>query len=291
MGAPTLIDSRIDSSSGSESSDSRVRGEWIRPFSFSCSELERVAESLRRDYETAEPFPHVVIDDLLPIDVLEGLHAEFPDPDHPEWQLHDDPRQQKLQGHRRELHGPFTRQVLGELMGRDFLAFLEDVTGVRGLVTDPSLVYGGLHQILPGGHLQIHVDVTFEPRLHLERRLNLILYLNPRWEEGWAGELELWDPTAEVCVVRVQPKWGRMVLFSATPTAYHGHPRPLACPADVSRRSLALYYYTVPTGRMLARTRWVASENRIELTRHYIAEMLPKAFVAKATRIWEDRHS
>jgi hypothetical protein len=37
----------------------------------------------------------------------------------------------------------------------------------------------------------------------------------------------------------------RCVIFNTTDFAYHGHPRPLACPPDQSRKSLALYYYTV----------------------------------------------
>jgi hypothetical protein len=35
-----------------------------------------------------------------------------------------------------------------------------------------------------------------------------------------------------------------MAMFSTTDYSYHGHPDPLSCPPDRSRRSLALYYYT-----------------------------------------------
>jgi hypothetical protein len=35
-----------------------------------------------------------------------------------------------------------------------------------------------------------------------------------------------------------------MVIFSTTDFSYHGHPEPLNCPDNRSRRSLALYYYT-----------------------------------------------
>ena len=35
------------------------------------------------------------------------------------------------------------------------------------------------------------------------------------------------------------------MVFSSTDFSYHGHPQPLAAPADRARRSLALYYYTV----------------------------------------------
>jgi hypothetical protein len=39
---------------------------------------------------------------------------------------------------------------------------------------------------------------------------------------------------------------GRAVVFNTTETSWHGHPDPLACPESRYRRSLALYYFTVP---------------------------------------------
>lgn len=41
------------------------------------------------------------------------------------------------------------------------------------------------------------------------------------------------------------PTLGRMVAFVTTDFSYHGHPRPLRAPRGRSRRSFAMYYYTV----------------------------------------------
>ncbi|MNC87582.1 hypothetical protein D3C83_33160 [compost metagenome] len=34
------------------------------------------------------------------------------------------------------------------------------------------------------------------------------------------------------------------MLFDTSNFSYHGHPRPLACPPERSRKSVALYYYS-----------------------------------------------
>jgi hypothetical protein len=46
------------------------------------------------------------------------------------------------------------------------------------------------------------------------------------------------------CAIRVKPVFGRAVIFNTALDSFHGHPDPLACPVDRSRRSLATYYYT-----------------------------------------------
>lgn len=74
--------------------------------------------------------------------------------------------------------------------------------------------------------------------------LNLLLYLNRDWQDEWGGFLELWDADAKHCVQKIKPIFNRCVVFQTSAQAsYHGHPTPLACPEDVSRKSLALYYF------------------------------------------------
>ena len=78
----------------------------------------------------------------------------------------------------------------------------------------------------------------------LNRRLNLLLYMNKGWEDAWRGHLELWDRGMKGCVKKVAPVFNRCVIFSTTDDAYHGHPHALECPEGTTRKSLALYYYT-----------------------------------------------
>ena len=90
----------------------------------------------------------------------------------------------------------------------------------------------------------MHADFNLYPRLNVWRRLNLLLYLNENWDPAWGGELELWDRTGTQRVTAVSPIFNRVVIFDTSNYSYHGHPHPLMCPPDRSRKSIALYYYT-----------------------------------------------
>src|SRR5262249_39051246 len=106
-------------------------------------------------------------------------------------------------------------------------------------------VGGGLHQIEKGGFLKIHADFNYHDKLKLYRRLNLLVYLNKDWSEDYGGHFELWDTEMTKCEQRVLPVFNRCVVFTTTDTSFHGNPVPLTCPEGRTRKSIALYYYTV----------------------------------------------
>ncbi|HXA27463.1 MAG TPA: 2OG-Fe(II) oxygenase [Candidatus Angelobacter sp.] len=216
----------------------------IEPFFFDTETLQELAARHAGAYRTASPFPHVVIDDFLPEDVAQRVLDEFPSPDDLDWYQYGNARERKLMASHETLMGPLTRQVLGQLNAVTVIGFLERLTGVDGLVPDPHLLGGGMHQIQRGGFLKVHADFNRHHKLNLDRRLNLLLYLNRDWHEEYGGHLELWDPEMQRCVQRIAPVFNRCVVFSTTSWSYHGHPHPLTCPEDRTRRSLALYYYS-----------------------------------------------
>jgi hypothetical protein len=204
----------------------------------------QLAEQYREPYAAAEPFPHVVLDDFLPVPVCEQVLAEFPDRKGIDWLAFDRDHSKKLATKGADQFGLATRDVLLQFTGPACLQFLETLTGITGLVPDPYFEGGGLHQIERGGYLKIHTDFNFHTRLQLDRRINLIVYLNKDWREEYNGHLELWDRSMTRCVRKVLPVYNRCVVFSTTDWSFHGHPEKLACPAGMTRKSLALYYYT-----------------------------------------------
>lgn len=101
-----------------------------------------------------------------------------------------------------------------------------------------------MHQILRGGFLDVHVDFNRHPETKLHRRLNLLLYVNKDWKPEYEGYLELWDMKAKRRVENIAPSFNRAVLFETSEVSFHGHPRPLNCPPEITRKSLAVYYFT-----------------------------------------------
>lgn len=222
------------------------RFEWMMRASplLRTDHLGEMAARLRDQYASAQPFPHIVIDDLFVPAVLDRVLDVFPGPDAAFWQRFKSDRETKLALDREDAVPMPIRMVLYTLNGAAFLNFLEVLTGIDGLIPDPHWDGGGLHQIQSGGKLAIHADFNSNNRTKLDRRLNLLLYLNKDWEASYGGDLELWDQGMTACVKKVPPLFNRIVIFSTTDTTYHGHPDPLTCPPDRCRRSLALYYYS-----------------------------------------------
>lgn len=206
---------------------------------------QAMGESLSGDYCFAEPFPHIVIDDFLPEDVIRLALQEFPQ----EALKSDVNFQMGYAGqNKRQILpdecSPRARGLFHFLNSAPVLQFLEAMSGIKGLLPDPYFRGGGYHEISRGGYLGVHADFRIHEPLRLQRRLNLLIYLNENWDERWGGKLELWDRKMEKMERGVSPIFNRCVVFSTDADSYHGHPDPLDCPEHVRRRSIALYYYT-----------------------------------------------
>lgn len=207
------------------------------------------AARLAADYQSARPFPHIVLDGFFAPDVLRAVVAEIPSP------LHEPER--LFRRHEAGLThgkfafrdvpalGPASISLIDTLNSKPFVEFLTVLAGIPGLIPDPYLEGGGFHQIVRDGMLHVHADFNVHPVMRTYRRLNLLVYLNEGWQPEWGGALELWPQSMNAAARSIAPLFNRMVIFNTTQTSYHGHPEPLACPPDVVRRSLALYYYAM----------------------------------------------
>ena len=213
---------------------------------FDAAALEDLARAHADRYAQAAPFAHVVLDDFLPEAVADRLVEEFPSVGAIDWIAYDAPNERKLESKHEGQLGPFTRHVVSQFHSSAFLTFLERLTGVPGLIPDPHLNGSGLHQIEPGGYLRVHADFNLNVPLSLYRRLNLLLYLNKEWQEGYGGHLELWNADMTQCEAKILPIFNRCVIFSTSERSFHGHPDPLRCPEGHTRKSLAVYYYVSP---------------------------------------------
>jgi hypothetical protein len=209
-----------------------------------AARLWAAVEADRLRYQTAAPFPHIVLDGILRPEVASTLAAEFPRVDHRIWKHHLHLHSHKFACNRIEVMPAPFQAVLRELNSKAMGQYLEALTGIPDLIADYELEGGGLHQIVPGGFLKVHADFNYHPVTRHHRRVNLLVYLNREWEEGWDGNLELWSRDMSRCEKSIAPVLNRCVIFNTTDFAYHGHPRPLSCPPAQSRKSLALYYYT-----------------------------------------------
>lgn len=211
--------------------------------SFDETQCRAVGQSLADRYRSADPFPHIVLDDFIDAGLLRQVVRDFPST---EGRNHFQREQERLkyQFHPQECSGLAIRNLFAELNSQALLSFLSEMTGMKGLIADAYYNGAGLHETKRGGHLSIHADFNRHGRMKVERRLNLLIYLNDDWDESYGGALELWDQDMTACKVAAYPIMARAVVFNTDLDSYHGHPDPLRCTPDRSRRSIATYYYT-----------------------------------------------
>lgn len=207
-------------------------------------ELLRDTDRLSDDFRSAKPFPHVVLSDFLADESAE-LREELSSLDEGIWNTyaHEFQRGKQICSDSERLPAHLQRLVF-ELSSPKFLQALQALSGIEGLIPDPYLEGGGLHRSGPGGILRPHTDFHLYSRLGLYRQLNVLLYLNPEWDESWGGCLELYRSMGDDILLNkvVVPDWGRCIIFLTDDRSVHGFSRPIV--GDHRRQSLALYYYT-----------------------------------------------
>jgi hypothetical protein len=212
---------------------------------FPYERYEARADELGRTYRASKPFPHMFFESLLEPEVAHRLAAEFPMEATDHWVRYRHVNENKASIDRWEDLPHTIAALLRELNSPRFMALLTEITGIQGLIPDPNIDGGGMHQAWTGGFLNVHTDFTMhrhEPTWR--RRCNLILYLNENWNPDWGGAIEVWEPGMSRCADSMPCLLNRALLFD-TPNALHGFPEPLRCPETTSRKSLQLYYYTV----------------------------------------------
>ncbi|MGA8261829.1 MAG: 2OG-Fe(II) oxygenase [Arenicellales bacterium] len=210
--------------------------------------LARFGLDKRAEFLAARPFPHVVIDDLFDHRVLDRIAAEFPEHDSPVWTQWASEHENKYAASNGDAaFAPVIQHFLRYLNSSEFVRFCELVSGVVGLIPDPHFHGAGVTQVLSGGHLGLHEDFNNHRFSGLKRTLSVLIYLNRDWQESYGGDLELWDAGLRECARTIAPLFNRTVLFLNVEKAYHGHPKPLATPPQIRRKSLATIYYTNPS--------------------------------------------
>jgi 2OG-Fe(II) oxygenase superfamily len=203
-------------------------------------------EALRQQYSNAKPFPFVKAEKFLDPAFAADVAAAYPSFENATTQgrtFNAVNERKKVQiTDENRFPGPVAK--LNEaLASPDFLSDLSYITGIPDLVADETLDGGGMHITGPGGRLDVHVDFNYLENRKLHRRLNLLLYLNPVWEERWGGHIQLWDEHVKHCRQSFAPALNRCVIFETSEISFHGV-TPITTAASFPRISFATYYYT-----------------------------------------------
>ena len=208
--------------------------------------LSLTAAKEYKNYHNGLPFPNIVIENFFNEDYLNQILLDFPDLSKiKSSQKYLNKNEIKYANNDYQNFPDSIKNFFKFLNSNMYLNFLQKLTSVKEkLIVDPQLNGGGLHEIKKGGVLKIHTDFNKHPSLKLDRRINVLIYLNKDWKDQYGGHLELWDKDMLGCKKKILPTFNKMVIFSTNDFSNHGHPNPVICPSNQSRKSIALYYFS-----------------------------------------------
>jgi hypothetical protein len=203
-------------------------------------------DALRHKFQAAKPFPFVSIENFLDPAFARDIadaYPKFEDAQEQGRTFNAVNEKKKVQiTDARSFPAPVA-QLNTALASPAFLSNLSHITGIPHLLADEFLEGGGMHVTGPGGRLDVHIDFNYMERRKLYRRVNLLVYLNPVWDEKWGGDIQLWDEDVKHCRQSFAPVMNRCVIFETSEISFHGVV-PVSASAPVPRISFATYYYT-----------------------------------------------
>ncbi|WP_342354403.1 2OG-Fe(II) oxygenase, partial [Pandoraea apista] len=215
-----------------------------------CPELQ--GQLQLSQFRKSGPFHHCVIDDFFDIDVARTLESQFLPYDDSRWFFYNNPIENKKALNDWNIFPSDSYKAFKYLNSREFISLLEAAVGVP-LFADEGLHGGGWHMHAAGGNLNPHLDYSIHPKLGLQRKLNIIIYLSEEMREDYGGHLGLWKHDNNKnqpgpLMKEIAPKFNRAVLFDTTQNSWHGMSRQLVQPDNIYRKSLAVYYLCEPVG-------------------------------------------
>ena len=209
-------------------------------------DLKFFVKKNKKNYLKSKPYPHIVIKNFFDKKFLEKILNEFPDLQKINSSLnYSNKNEIKFANNDKKKFKANTKLIFKYLNSKKFINFLQSLTSINEkILPDASLSGGGLHEIKKGGILKVHTDFNKHPLKNLDRRINILIYLNKKWKKKYGGSLELWNKSMKKCEKKILPNFNTMVIFSTNDYTNHGHPNPLNCPNNMSRKSLATYYFS-----------------------------------------------
>ena len=197
-------------------------------------------------FVAAQPFPHIVIENFLEVELCARLLHDFPSFEK-RYALNE---MGQVGGKAVRMDMPSISPSFAELdaflQTAEFLSAIARLTGIKDLLYDSDYIGGGTHENVQGQALDAHVDFNVLPKSGWHRRLNLILYLNPEWHSEWGGclclESDPWD-AEHADKVEIVPKFNRCAIFETSEVSWHGFPA-IELPdtnRGETRKSIAIY--------------------------------------------------
>jgi len=156
-----------------------------------AARLEEARADLRAQWHAPRAVRSFVLDDLLPPELVQAIHAAFPRPER--MMLKRSFRENKHVAAQMDQYDPILEYAVFAFQDRAVVRQIAAITGLGGLEPDRELYAGGISAMAQGAYLRPHLDNSHDRTRARYRALNLLFYVTPGWSEEAGGSLQLWD--------------------------------------------------------------------------------------------------
>ena len=242
--------------------------------------IDKLKKSFKK-FQNSSPFNHCIVNNFFKHEIAQQLEKEFPDYDDNLWQGYDNPLEVKKLTNNWNHFGPLTYRVLNSLNSSAFCSLLSKLSTIDPIHSDDGLNGGGWHIHKSGGKLNPHLDYSIHPKLGLQRKLNIIIYLNSQWRETWGGDLGFWSQSKTSkspgrLIKKIKPIFNQAVIFDTSQNSWHGMIGKIKCPKSQARKSLAVYYLTTPAKQVENRGKALFAPTQDQKKDQSILELIKK---------------
>ena len=203
--------------------------------------LDENKKRLKNEFFLEHPIKvarHFVLDHLLPTDIAEKIHANFPKPN--KMRLLHSYGELKLKYSHIKNTSSLLQDLHFAIQNPRVVAAIEDITEIKNQVPDTSRLAGGVSALLKGHYINPHLDNSHDVEKKLYRTVNLLYYVSPNWQLENGGNYELWDTSVKNHII-VPSFFNRLVVMETNQTSWHAV-NPVLC--DTPRCCVFNYYFS-----------------------------------------------
>lgn len=187
---------------------------------------QSISSKLRDSKEELKSFYHknnlntntryFFVDNLLDPSITKEIYTSFPNEEN--LNFRDTFREKKYTSQ------SFKSQILNDItysfQEKNVTNEIEEITGINHLIPDESLYAGGISRMDKGHFLNPHIDNSHNADRSLYRRLNLLFYVTPDYQDGFGGDLELWDNKV-ITPVKIGSPFNRLIVMETNKKSWH----------------------------------------------------------------------
>lgn len=110
------------------------------------------------------------------------------------------------------------KEIRQKLHSKEFIQWIEEESGLGGLIVDPFGIGEGVSLMTEGDELNPHIDFNWNDRIKMYRAVNLLIYFG----DCKGGEFHVWDEEKENIIFEKEPKHNSALFFQHSETKAHG---------------------------------------------------------------------